>query len=106
MENNTNTLSQESLDSLNKFIADFERKLADDKARAEQEFNARIERAYREREAFEATMTYKVSNIIYCFISGLYELFSICLIGLLKFVFVALVMLLPFFIVGIIENYL
>lgn len=101
-----NTLSQESLDSLNKFIADFERKLADDKVRAEQELNARIERAYREREAYEATMTYKVSNIIYCFISGLYELFSICFVGFIKFAFVALVMLSPYIFGAIIEHYL
>ena len=106
MENNMNTLSQESLDSLNNFIADFERKLADDKAREEKERVARIKRAYREREELEATTSYKICNFIYCIVSGLYELFSICLIGILKFVFVALVMLLPFFIVGIIENYL
>lgn len=101
-----NTLSQESLDSLNKFIADFERKLANDKARAEQEYNARIERAYREREALEATMTYKVCNAIFCFFSGLCELFSICFVGLIKFAFIALIMLSPYIFGAIIEHYL
>lgn len=63
MDNINNSISQETIDSLNNFIANYERERDARKAREEQACKVSFERAMRKREELESSFIYNLAMI-------------------------------------------
>ena len=102
MDNMNNTISQESIDSLNIFIANHERERHARKAREEQARKDAYERAMCKREELESSFSYNLAGVA----KDMLELASNCLAGLAKFALVASVLLSPYILGVIIDKWL
>lgn len=64
MNTTMNTISQESIDSLNNFIANYERE-RDERIKREQDaYNEKINRLYREHEAWQPTFSQQLFEVV------------------------------------------
>lgn len=100
MDNMNNSISQDSIVSLNAFIANYERERD---ARNTRIMRERIEydRAMRlEREAFTNTFSYKFAQIL----RDIFELIVSCVWGICKIVFVIFCLLAPFALIELVER--
>lgn len=101
-----NSISQESIDSLNDFITNYERERDARKARKEreerEESKAAYERAMRKREELESSFSYKVVTIA----KDMLDIAGSFLVGLAKFALVAVVLLSPYILEAIIDKWL
>ena len=102
MDNMNNTISQESINSLNEFIANYERERDACKACEEQARKVAFERAVRKQMELESSFTYNLVGVT----KDLLELASNCLAGLAKFALVASVLLSPYILGAIIDKLL
>lgn len=102
MDNMNNTISQESIDSLNEFIVDYEHKRDARKVREEQARKDAYERAMRKQTELESGFSYKVVTTA----KDLLELTGKCLAGLAKIALVAVMLFSPYILEAIIDKWL
>ena len=102
MNNMNNTISQESIDSLNEFIANYERERDARKAREEQARKVAFERAMRKREELESSFIYNLTTIA----KDLLELAGNCLAGIAKITLAITLLLSPYILEAIIDKWL
>jgi hypothetical protein len=102
MNNMNNSISQESIDSLNKFIANYERERDARKAREEQARKDAYERAMRKQTELESSFSYNLATIA----KDLLELAGKCLAGVAKIALVTAALLSPYIIEAIIDKWL
>ena len=95
MDNMNNLISRESIDSLNNFIANYERERDARKAHKEQELKAFNECIAAERAMLESTLSYKVAQALRSFVESIFELVGFCLACVGKFTLAALFVLFP-----------
>ena len=101
--NNTTAISQGSIDSLNAFIANYERERD---ARRERErmacitHYAELERNY---ERMRSTFAHKATEFACDVVEGVYGFFRACAVGLVKFIVCVAFMLFPAIIGALIE---
>lgn len=102
MNNTNNTISQESIDSLNEFIANYERERDARKVREEQARKVAFERAMRKREELESSFIYNLATIA----KDLLELAGDCLAGIAKIALAITLLLSPYILEAIIDKWL
>ena len=102
MDNMNNTISQESIDSLNEFIANYERERDARKAREEQTRKDAYERAMRKREDLESSFTYNLAGVA----KDMLELAGNCLAGVAKIALATAALLSPYIFEAIIDKWL
>lgn len=95
---NTNTLSQKSIETLNDFLSNLNRELDTQKAQAENEYNERVRLAYKRFNESAPT----INPMSY--VSSLCESFFFIVMFILKMSLVMFVMLSPFIIDSLIER--
>ena len=95
---NTNTLSQKSIETLNDFLSNLNRELDTKKAQAENEYNERVRLAYKRFNESAST----INPMSY--VSSLCESFFFVVMFILKMSLVMFVMLSPFIIDSLIER--
>lgn len=95
---NTNTLSQKSIESLNDFLSNLNRELDTQKAQAENEYNERVRLAYKRFNESASTL-----NPMSC-VGSLCESFFFVVMIILKMSLVMFVMLSPFIIDSLIDR--
>ena len=95
-----NIISQESINSLNEFMANYERERDARKACEEQARKDAYERAMRKQTELESDFSYKVVMIA----KDLLKLAGDCLAGIAKFMFVTAALLSPYIIEAIIDK--
>ncbi len=97
-----NIISQESINSLNEFVAKYERERDARKAREEQARKDAYERAMRKQTELESSFTYNLAGVA----KDSLELAGNCLAGLAKIALVTAALLSPYIIEAIIDKYL
>ena len=102
MDNMNNTISQESINSLNEFIANYERERDARKTREIQVCKDAYERAVRKREELESSFTYNLVGVA----KDLLELAGKSLAGIAKIALVTAALLFPYIIEAIIDKLL
>ena len=102
MNNMNNSISQESIDSLNNFIANYERECDARKAREEQAHKEAYERTMRKREELESSFTYNLATIA----KDMLELAGDCLACVAKIALATAVMLSPYIFEAIIDKWM
>ena len=99
MNNMNNTISQESIDSLNEFIANYERERDARKTREEQARKDAYERAMRKQMELESSFTYNLAGVA----KDTLELAGKCLAGVAKIALATAALLSPYIIEAIID---
>lgn len=102
MDNMNISINRESIDSLNEFIANYERERHAREVREEQARKDAYERAMRKQTELESGFSYKVVTTT----KDLLELTGKCLAGLAKIALVAVMLFSPYILEAIIDKWL